>query len=44
MTRAELQYNEALQYLAKDKLDEANSQLSSLLQSEIISSVSLLKY
>jgi len=42
-TKAELQYSQALQYLSKDKLDEAEKQLSQLLQSEIIISVSLRK-
>ncbi|XP_027850821.2 calcineurin-binding protein cabin-1-like [Aphis gossypii] len=38
-TKAELQYSQALQCLARDQLDEAEEQLSSLLKKEIISSL-----
>ncbi|VVC42534.1 Hypothetical protein CINCED_3A009963 [Cinara cedri] len=38
-TKAELQYSQALQYLARDQLNEAEEQLSELLQSEIICSI-----
>lgn len=38
-TKAELQYSQALQCLARDQLDEAEKQLSNLLEKEIITSL-----
>lgn len=38
--KAELQYSQALQFIARDQLNDAEESLSRLLQSEIISSVS----
>lgn len=39
-TKAELQYSQALQCIARDQLNEAEEQLYHLLHSEIICSVS----